>query len=67
MATEKMITIDFRKDGTSKIEAHGFEDSSCLAATKSVEDVLGAVGKRNLKPEASMEPLNEAGLSVGTK
>lgn len=56
MATEKMITIDFDSNGGSKIEAHGFDDNTCLKATKSIEEALGVVGKKDLKPEGLKTP-----------
>ena len=56
MATEKMITIDFDKKGGSKIEAHGFDDNTCLKATKSVEEALGVVSDQKLKPEGLKSP-----------
>lgn len=56
MATEKMITIDFDPKGGSKIEAHGFDDNTCLKATKSIEEALGVVSKQSLKPEGMKSP-----------
>ena len=67
MATlEKMITVDVGPDGSSKIEAHGFEDNSCLKATKSLEEALGVVeGDRKMKPEGLKSPDIKQTLSVG--
>jgi Protein of unknown function (DUF2997) len=41
--------VTFDKRGGSKIEAFGFSGSACLAATKSIEDAIGAVGDRKMK------------------
>lgn len=67
MPSEKMITVDVDKKGGSKIEAHGFSDSTCLKATKSIEEALGAVQERGLKPEASVQATVQQGLRVGSK
>jgi len=48
----KYIEMVFDADGTTKIEAHGFTDGTCRAATKSVEDALGRVQKRTVKNQA---------------
>lgn len=56
MATEKMITVDVDKKGGTKIEAHGFEDNTCLKATKSLEEALGAVADQKLKDEGLKSP-----------
>ncbi len=67
MTSERMITIDVDKKGKSKIEAHGFEDNSCLAATKSLEEALGVVdANRKLKPEGLKEPELLESVKVGT-
>jgi len=65
MATEKMITIDFDPKGGSKIEAHGFADNTCLKATKSVEEALGVLDTRDLKPEGMKAPELTQTLQVG--
>lgn len=67
MATEKMITIDVDKKGNSKIEAHGFDDNTCLKATKSVEEALGVVAKQDIKPEGMKAPDLTQSLKVGGK
>lgn len=67
MATERMITIDVDKKGNSKIEAHGFDDNTCLKATKSVEEALGVVGEQKLKPEGMKSPDLTQTLKVGGK
>lgn len=66
MASEKMITVTVDKTGQAKIEAHGFADNTCLAATKSIEEALGKVDKRDLKPEGLKEPENTVGLTIGS-
>ncbi len=66
MTTEKMITVEVDKKGKTKIEAHGFEDNTCLAATKSVEEALGVVdGDRKLKPEGLKAPELVENLKIG--
>ncbi len=67
MLSEKMITIDVDKKGGSKIEAHGFSDGSCLKATKSLEEALGAVQERELKPEANAKTYAQQELKLGSK
>lgn len=66
MSAEKMITIEVDKKGKAKIEAHGFDDNTCLAATKSVEDALGVVdANRKLKPEGLKEPELQETVKTG--
>lgn len=65
MATEKLITVDVDKTGGTKIEAHGFSDNTCLKATKSIEEALGAVADRDLKPEGLKSPDLTQTLKVG--
>lgn len=67
MATEKMITVEVDKKGKSKIEAHGFEDNTCLKATKSLEEALGAVKSQDLKPEGLKSPDLTQTIKVGGK
>lgn len=45
----KYIEMVFDDAGSTKIEAHGFTDGTCRAATKSLEDALGRVQKRTVK------------------
>lgn len=65
MAKERMITVDVDKKGGTKIEAHGFEDNTCLKATKSIEEALGAVEDRSTKPEGLKSPDLTQSLKVG--
>lgn len=65
--SEKKIVIDIDKKGGSKIEAFGFPDNTCLAATKSVEEALGIVADKELKPEGNVEADITQGLTVGSK
>lgn len=66
--SEKTIIIDIDKKGGSRIEAFGFENDACLKATKSVEEALGIVQDKNLKPEGHVESDEIGqGLSVGNK
>lgn len=64
---EKMITVDVGPDGKTKIEAHGFEDNTCLAATKSIEEALGVASGQKLKPEGLKSPDIDQKLSLGYK
>lgn len=45
------IVIDIMPDGTVKVDALGFEDNTCAAATKQIEILLGGHQKRDEKPE----------------
>jgi hypothetical protein len=45
------ITIDFELDGKVKIEGDGFADGSCTELTRQIEEALGEVEARELKPE----------------
>jgi hypothetical protein len=48
---DEKIIITVNADGTTKIEAEGFEGSSCNGATAPYEDALGSVIEREEKPE----------------
>jgi hypothetical protein len=48
----KQIKIVIAPDGSPTVEALGFGNSSCKAATKTIEDALGKVESQVLKPEA---------------
>ncbi len=48
---EPHIEFQFSKDGTLKMEAHGFTGAACLAATKPYEAEQGIVASRTEKPE----------------
>jgi hypothetical protein len=45
------IYIDVFHDGTTKVEAVGFQGKDCLAATAAIEAALGKSTGRELKPE----------------
>lgn len=49
----KYVTVDIAKDGSVKIEAHGFDGCGCTTATEQLELVLGgaAAQKKDPKPE----------------
>lgn len=64
--SEKMIVIEIDRTGASKIEAFGFADNTCLAATKTVEEALGIVGDKKLKPEGHVEA-DEIGQGLTVK
>lgn len=60
----KTIEVTIDKDGGVKIEAKGFTDASCLAATKDLEQALGVVDARNKKSEASIPATVGTGTGV---
>lgn len=45
------IQIDIGPDGGIRIEAQEFSGPDCEQATAFLEEALGQVGRRNLKPE----------------
>ncbi len=45
------ILIDVSPTGDVKIEGKGIAGSDCTALTKELEEALGTVTKRELKPE----------------
>ena len=47
----KTIEVTISPDGEITIEAQGYAGASCEKETKKLEDALGVVGKRTLKPE----------------
>ncbi|MDX9979799.1 MAG: DUF2997 domain-containing protein [Lentisphaeria bacterium] len=47
----KTIRIDIGPDGTVAIDAAGFSGPDCEQATKFLEEALGEVRERKLKPE----------------
>lgn len=50
--SQRKITILFGRDGSSKIEAHGFTGTSCTDATKIIEAAIGKLSApRQEKPE----------------
>lgn len=51
-----IITIDPKHPEELKTEVAGFDDNTCLKATKSLEEALGKVASRDLKPEGRKEP-----------
>lgn len=42
--------IDFDENGTITLEAHGYKGDACLKATRELEDRIGGVHERKLKP-----------------
>jgi hypothetical protein len=55
----KKITILFGRDGSSKVEAHGFSGKACTDATKAIEMAIGKLaGAREEKAE--MRGINKA-------
>jgi len=47
----KTIRIDIAGDGTVAIDAAGFSGPDCEQATKFLEEALGDIRERTLKPE----------------
>ncbi len=47
----KKIEVTISPTGESRIEAHGYRGSSCLAATRQLEAALGVHGSESVKPE----------------
>lgn len=45
----KKIVVTFDKKGGSRIEAFGFTGGACLAATKDIEEAIGATEGRKMK------------------
>lgn len=54
MAAKKLVEIELTIEpgGKTTIEAKGFSNSACLKETESLEEALGKVSDRKLKPEA---------------
>jgi hypothetical protein len=53
MFGDKTIEVTIDRNGNTKVEAKGYEGGECVKATKSVEEALGKMKKRTLKPEHS--------------
>lgn len=45
------IVIDIDRSGNVTVEGKGFQGTECTALTKAIEDELGEVTDRKLKPE----------------
>jgi hypothetical protein len=50
----KRIVITFKPDGSSNVEAFGFEGDECLDATREIENAIGVAGNRSPKPEMQL-------------
>lgn len=46
---QQEITIEIDEEGNTTIEAHGYKDGACLAATQELEEALGQVTDREMK------------------
>ena len=53
----KEIVITFNSDGTSSVEAVGFQGRGCKEATLPFERALGVAGETKLKPEYQQAPV----------
>ena len=51
------IEVVIKKDGTTTVEGKGFQGNECLKETETLEEALGKVGSRRMKPEASNKPI----------
>ena len=54
----KQIKIKIAPDGTPTVEALGFGNVGCKAATKPIESALGEVTAQVTKPESSIPEIN---------
>lgn len=52
------IKVVIAKDGSVKIEGVGFAGPACTEATKFLEEQMGAVDERTLKPEYHKRPVS---------
>lgn len=48
------INIEFSPAGTAKIEASGFQGSSCATATQEIEIAIGGAASRKKTPKPEM-------------
>lgn len=48
------ITVSISPDGTTEVEAHGVKGQGCTALTEAIEQALGDIRNRELKPEFKM-------------
>jgi hypothetical protein len=53
MKTEPTITIEVDTDGHIVVEVHGVQGPACQALTKELEESLGTLTKKTLKPECN--------------
>jgi hypothetical protein len=53
----QQIVVTISPEGDTKIEAIGYTGGSCAAATKPLEEALGVVADRKLKPEYHRAPV----------
>lgn len=47
--SKKEIEITIDEQGGTSLEAFGFSDGACKAATKEIEEELGTIQKRKMK------------------
>ena len=59
------IEVTIKPGGATTIEGKGFKGSECLKETASLEEALGKVGGRRMKPEASQKPIITDKAKVG--
>ncbi len=53
MKTEPTITLEVDTDGHVIVEVSGVQGPACQALTKELEEALGTVTKKTLKPECN--------------
>lgn len=49
------IEVTIKPGGALTIEGKGFQGDECLKETESLEEALGKVGSRRMKPEANQK------------
>lgn len=62
MQTEPIITLEIDQDGNVLVEVSGVQGPSCQALTKELEEALGQVTGKKLKPECQ-----QVNLAAGNK
>ena len=65
MFGDKIIEVTVDRKGAVKIEASGYEGGDCLKATKTLEEAMGKMNKRTLKPEHAKNPQVGEKLKIG--
>ncbi len=65
--TKKLVQIEvvIGRDGKTTIEGKGFTGGTCLKETKLLEEALGKVSSRAMKPEASNTTSATENVKVG--
>lgn len=61
----KQIAIEFKPDGSVKIEASGFTGQACEKFTAELEKELGTVTERKKKPEYYQQSAQPQAKKIG--